>query len=208
MSFRWQPPGKLSADDIRELLGEPDNFSAGADNPIAKDPEHWCLGPVIRTRDSGLLEQSNAAALVKALESLPQFTGEWSLEAATHWGCGWVEHLAFRLLDENGQPTAVYEWLAEWYTRLQEDYPVADDEDYSRREFEATLENIRYEGNYSTRLLDVELPEDWERAVYRWLWDNHPESVESRDDRGGYPSREKVVEVMRALGMIPEEKED
>lgn len=208
MTFRWQPPEKLSKEDICELLREPDNFSAGADNPIAKDPEHWCLGPVIRTRDSGLLEQSNAAALVKALEALPKFAGEWSLEEATHWGCGWVEHLSFRLLDDNGNPTAIYAWLAEWFTRLLEDYPVADDDDYSRREFEATLENIRYAGNFMTRLLDVALPDNWEREVYNWLWENAQESVESRDDRGGYPSREKVVEAMRELGMIPEEEED
>lgn len=87
-----------------------------------------------------------------------------------------------------------------------EDYPVADDDDYSRREFEATLENIRYAGNFMTRLLDVALPDNWEREVYNWLWENAQESVESRDDRGGYPSREKVVEAMRELGMIPEEE--
>ena len=62
-------------------------------------------------------------------------------------------------------------------------YPVLDEGDYGRREYEATVENIaeaawRLKGEYG-------LNEGWEGNVFCWFWDHRQRAVENRDDRGG-----------------------
>src|SRR5271166_3801136 len=69
-------------------------------------------------------------------------------------------------------------------------YPVLNEEDYSNREYEATLENIsdaawRVKHEYT-------LPEGWESDVYSWLSDNRQSAVENRDDQGGYPEEDDL----------------
>jgi hypothetical protein len=89
---------------------------------------------------------------------------------------------------------AAYHDLAE---RLA-NYPVLDEEDYSKREYDATLENIANEGRYASD--GYVLPEGWESEVFTWLWDNNDSAVESSDDQGGYPSREELQEAFDGLG--------
>jgi len=72
-----------------------------------------------------------------------------------------------------------------------------DEEDYCRREFEATLENI---DDAAWRLKnDYELQEGWQEQVYRWLSDYRPSEIENRDDQGGYPSEQALRESFSAL---------
>ena len=66
-------------------------------------------------------------------------------------------------------------------------YPILDEEDYSNREHEATLENIsdsawRVKHEYTC-------PMDGRATSYSWLRDNRQSAVENRDDQGGYPKR-------------------
>ena len=77
-------------------------------------------------------------------------------------------------------------------------YPILDEEDYSDREYEATLENItdaawRVKHEYT-------LPEGWECDVYSWLSDNRQSAVENRDDQGGYPEEDDLRAAFDALG--------
>lgn len=52
--------------DVDEALKIPSDFGYSGKLPIG---ETWSLGPVIRTRDSDLLEQSNADALIRFLQT-------------------------------------------------------------------------------------------------------------------------------------------
>ena len=78
------------------------------------------------------------------------------------------------------------------------DYPVLDEEDYSRREYEATLENLDSAAvGISHR---YELPEGWQGEVFDWFWEHDQRAVENRDDLGGYPSDAQLESAFVALG--------
>lgn len=79
-----------------------------------------------------------------------------------------------------------------------EDYPLLDEPDYSRREYEATMEN--FDSAVSGIRYEYELPEDWKEEVFRWFWQHDQRAVENRDDCGGYPSEEQFEAAFTALG--------
>ena len=66
------------------------------------------------------------------------------------------------------KPSSTYHDLMEQL----DDYPILDEEDYSNREYEATLENI---SDAAWRVKhEYDLPDGWECDVYSWLSDNRP----------------------------------
>lgn len=106
----------------------------------------------VRNRDSGTLDQSNYQC---AFDSLREVADECTEEApeeldcygrlsdrsanwvydfrAGHWAVGWVEYLMVRA----DAPEAVLKAAGEIICSL-DDYPVLDEEDFSRREWELT----------------------------------------------------------------------
>jgi len=150
-----------------------------------------------QNRDSGIREQSNYAAVKEDLEK--RFPNDVSDERFNHFAVGWVDHLLVRMLDKKGKVTKAGIAALEWKDRL-DDYPIADEEDLSRRELEATLDNIRHEGG---------LDEDTAQKVYDWLSEHEPRALENRDDKGGYPSDEQIETALKGLGLMePEEGEE
>ena len=93
--------------------------------------EDWLVVPVMRTRDSGILEQSNFEAACAMVSDASIMDDELSFETHRfgHWGPGWIEVLIVR------PDSAAAVAAADIGTRL-EDYPVLDDDDYSERENE------------------------------------------------------------------------
>ena len=74
---------------------------------------------------------------------------------------------------------------------------MLDRTDCSRREYEATLENIaqpawRLKGEF-------DLPDGWEGDVFCWFWDHRQRAVVNRDDRGGYPDEADLWDAIEAL---------
>lgn len=104
------------------MLRIPTDFGMSSNHPKRENPDTWAIGPGILNRDSGLVEESNADALKKALAEETALAEEWQIETHSHWACGWVEQICFRLLDEEGEVTPIYLWLAEWFRALN-DYP-------------------------------------------------------------------------------------
>ena len=100
----------------------------------------WAVGPVGRTRDSGIAELSNFEA---ALEILTEVSEE-DVEVLRfgHWGPGWIEELAWRAVDSEGRITAIAEAAYELHQRL-ESYPLLDEDDVSERESAVQYENVR-----------------------------------------------------------------
>lgn len=159
------------------------------------DADEWAI-VCSHHRDSGLLDQSNADAIGKALE--PFMDGDDPdviAEHHDHWAVGWIDGFAIRVF-RSGEITDAFRAYHGLSKRLA-DYPILDEEDYSRREYGNTLDNIAEAAWRLKRAFD--LPEDWESIVFRWLWENNQRAVENRDDQGGYPSEYELEAAFVAL---------
>lgn len=166
-----------------------------------EDSEQWAI---IYTshRDSTLLDQSNAAAITEAMEPFTEGDDpDLVFESHSHWAVGHIEGFSLRVFDQNGEITPAFRAYHEFAERLA-DYPVLDDEDYSRRGYEATLENIADAACKVKQ--EYVLPDGWESEAYSWLSDNDPSEIEDKDDRGGYPSEESLRAAFDALGFEKE----
>jgi hypothetical protein len=180
---------------IAQALKRPSDFGYRGDN--GQMFQTWSLGPVIQHRDSDLLEKSNAKSIIKTLESDPSLEGDWELVSCSHWGVGWVEHLSFRVIDEDEKPSRVARVIKGLFDAMEE-YPILDDEDHSRMEYEATLENIQE--HYRRGGLKDDAPDDWASQMFSWFWDNDQSAVENCDGQGGYPDDAQFEKCARDLG--------
>jgi hypothetical protein len=113
------------------------------------DRSDWRVLPVMQTRDSGPLELSNFAA---ALEALGGEGPAVEVHRFGHWGPGWYEIIIVDPEDET-----VVEVAGGIACRLK-DYPLLDEEDCSRREYEAALKQIE---DQAGRWVKDGAPEDW-----------------------------------------------
>ena len=89
-----------------------------------EDRQDWLVAPVILTRDSGPRERSNWRVVV---EDLRRDGCEVEIHRFGHWACGWFE---IALVYPAGEPQ-----VTSWEGAL-DDYPIADDEDFSYEEQE------------------------------------------------------------------------
>jgi hypothetical protein len=162
-----------------------------------EDADEWAIF-YTHHRDSGLLDQSNAAVIEQALEQFSEGNDpDLVFESHNHWAVGHVDGFSVRVCDQQGEVTAAFRAYHELVQQL-EDYPILDESDYSEREYEATIENI---ADAAWQLKhEFNLPEGWESEVYSWLADNEPSEIENVDDQGGYPSEEALRTAFEALG--------
>jgi hypothetical protein len=117
-------------------------------------------------------------------------------EDHSHWAVGWVKGYSIRVY-KRGRITKAFRAYHQLAQRMA-NYPILDEEDYSERELEATLENIR---DAAWRIKDeYDLPEDWVGNVYHWFADNDCSAIENADDNGGYPDEEQLRAAFDALG--------
>lgn len=90
-----------------------------------------------RHRDSDILEVSNFEVIEADLTK--RFPDDVETASFGHFAVGWVEELLVRVLDKHGKITPAGKAAVDWGLKL-ESYPVADEDDFSRREFEAEEE--------------------------------------------------------------------
>jgi hypothetical protein len=161
------------------------------------DGENWCL-VYTSNRDSGLMAQSNEHAIGKGLEKFTE-GGDPDVvsQRHTHWAVGHVDGYAVRVYRDGVVTDAFRKWC-ELKARL-DDCPVLDDEDYSQRERDATLENIRSVGG---RLVSDRATTQWPHEVYDWFCDNDHSAIENRDDQGGYPNDQQMKTALSALRLL------
>lgn len=166
-----------------------------------EDADAWMIWYTSH-RDAGLLEQSNEQAINERLKPFAEGDDpDLVFESHSHWAVGHVDGFSVRVFKPDGTITPAFEEFCRIKEEL-EAYPVLDESDYSKREYEATLENYREE---LWRLRD-ELPEGWEGRVYEWFNDHGMDRyIENSDDRGGWAPKEKIVEALEALGQYPQE---
>ncbi len=160
------------------------------------DADNWAV-LYTHHRDSGLLDQSNAAVISKELAPFTEGDDpDVVFESHSHWAVGHVDGFSVRVFRDGHITDAFrrYHQLAE----AMAEYPILDESDYSERELEATVENI---GEAAWRLKgDYDLPDDWQYEVYSWLSENEPSEIENVDDQGGYPSEESLRRAFDGLG--------
>lgn len=189
-------------DMAKEAVNNHSKFQSFAWHDEPEDSQEWCI-VYVSNRDSTLLAESNAAVIAKELEPFLEDSNMIRSERHSCWANGYRDGYAIRVFTDttHTEVTPAFKKWCELALAL-EDYPVLDDSDYSRREYEATLENIESEG-YNH--LKENVPEDWSRKVFGWLWENNQRSLESEDDQGGCPSEEDVCKALKALGLHEEE---
>jgi len=165
-----------------------------------EDADAWMIWYTSH-RDAGLLEQSNEQAINKRLKPFSECDDpDLVFERHSSWLVGFIDGFSIRVFKADGTITPVFEEFCQIKAELDA-YPILDESDYSKREYEATLENYRSE----LWRLRYELPEGWEAEVYSWFNDNGQERyIENSDDRGGWAPREKLIEALEALGLYPQ----
>lgn len=148
-------------------------------------------------RDSGLLDQSNAAVIEEALR--PFMDGDDPdvvAESHSHFAVGWINGFCIRVY-RRGRITKAFRTYHALAERLA-DCGVLDSDDYSRREYEATVANV---GEAAWKLKrDYVLPDNWQSQVYDWFSDTDCSAIESSDDRGGWPSEAQLQAAFQSLG--------
>ena len=122
--------------------------------------ETWASTMTVH-RDSDIREQSNFAVIRSDMEA--RFPDDVAVECWNHWEVGHVDHLAVRLLTEEGALTDAGHAILEWRERL-DDYRVADEDDLSEREHEALWDN--FECDLAEYVVREGLPDDWQRQVF------------------------------------------
>ena len=183
---------ELAEQIIRESDDIPDFFYTG-DLPLGKT---WGM-TFSRSRDSDLVEVSNFESIQKDLEE--RFGNDVTVERFNHWAVGWVDRVMVRMLEDNGNVTPAGIAVLEWRKQL-DDYPVADEEDLSRREYEATIENIQDAAS---------VDEEEAGRIYDWLSEYEDMELQPQDGGGAWPSDESLHQAKLALGLEePEEGEE
>lgn len=150
-------------------------------------------------RDSTILEQSNAGALQADLEPYesdgPADNPDVQWQHFRHWAVGWCDAVAVRCYGPDGQPTRAYLTLCDHVAALA-DYPVRDEEDFSRQEYESAIEAIEQNRPYELddgREIDTDqLPADWASQAFGWLGDYDQRQLDNIDGHGAYPSSESI----------------
>jgi hypothetical protein len=194
---------EITADEVEQLLDPSYQRDQWANLAELDLPDGWTLGPTLRHRDSALLECSNADAIVSLLKDDTSCEDQWEIRRLGHFGYGWKENIIFQVL-KDGEPTAAFWALKEIEERLS-NYPVLDEDDYSMREYEATLDNIEAAGR---RFVRDDARDGWESDAFGWFSDNNQGAIESRDDQGGCPSDDEMIECLEALGLLDSERDD
>lgn len=162
------------------------------------DPDEW---GIIYTsgRDSGLLTRSNEAEIAKILDPFTEGDDpDLVAESHFHWACGHLNGYSIRVYHD-GELTPVFLAYISLAERCER-YPILNEDDYSQREYDATITNIREAGlGYED---DYNLPDDWAAEVYGWLSDNDGGAIENTDDQGGYPDDDELLAAFAGLGYL------
>lgn len=130
------------------------------------DRQSWLVAPVIRTRDSECLEESNFAS---ALESLGGESDTVEVHRFGHWANGWFEIIIVA-------PDSPAATEAESIERSLEDYPVLDDTDLSNREYEAYLQEWEHGLLWRDFLRLLKKEFGLADTTEDFLWDVEPEA--------------------------------
>jgi hypothetical protein len=191
--------GDLDLEDAaKEAAGNWERWNSFAWFRELERPEDWFIY-YSHHRDSTLLDRSNCAQLDKGLRPFIDAESDDPdviEEDHSHFLVGWIRGWSVRVF-RDGEITEAFKVLHGLLERMAI-YPILNEEHYSEIELDATWDNLLLAA--SSVKDDYELPDDWADSVYEWLSDNRPNSLESRDDQGGWPDEDDFRAAFDALG--------
>jgi len=190
----------------KDGLQKPEDFGYWGSEDMFKT---WGFCGVDKNRDSDLLEISNFEVITKDLMS--KFPLDFRIENYSHWLVGDVDRLVCRILkyeipfiDQVKEEDITIAFIAamEWLDQLR-DYPVADEGDYSDKQYEQSIaEIIEWDRNNPGVIYKDNLNiENWaDRICYELGNDNYEYSEYSY-----YPD-EAIYKAIYKLGLQNEEQ--
>jgi hypothetical protein len=98
----------MNKEQVDKLLKRPPDLIYHGDLDLFNT---WSLGPVIEHRDSTQHEKSIARVTKQKLEKLNKFSDCWSITTCNHWAVGWVDHLSFKVYENDGSVCEIVEWV-------------------------------------------------------------------------------------------------
>ncbi len=162
----------------REL--EPGNWREFGDFSWHEQPEdadNWFIFYTSSRDTDDAAELANAESWEEILQSYTEGDDPDVIsQRHSHWASGYIDGYAVRVVGADGEPTEAAEEVENTFGRL-EDYPVLDEEKWSRIETEQSLEYI--DVLTTSSWLNDDAPSDWVDGVYRWFSENNPEALES-----------------------------
>lgn len=162
------------------------------------DADDWAI-IYTDNRDSGLIDQSNAAVIREEMEPYSKGRNPSVVfERHSHWLVGHVDGFSIRVF-RRGRITKAFRKYFELVQRIDE-YPILDETDYSNREYESAFEGIELAAWRLERQFD--LPNDWVSQVYDWLVENDEGQLENIDDQGAFPSEDSLREAFADLKFV------
>jgi hypothetical protein len=109
--------------EIAEALRCPEEYLEEGQPGITGDPElfrTWALGPAFMEYDgTDVHQEEEGADLIFFLRNLPDLRGEWQGIRVERHGW-WRDHVIYRALDEEGNPTRMLRIIAAWRARRGE----------------------------------------------------------------------------------------
>lgn len=181
----------------KELRGNWKRFDSFAWSRRDVDQDDWGI-VYTHDRDSGNLKLSNAHVIYQELRPFLEAEDPDILEEDhTHWAHGWVKGYAIRPLKDGKITDAFRKWMELTQRRMES--PVLDEEHYAQVQKEDALSSI---GHSCEHHLRDDPPDEWEEAVYKWLWENRQHSLEPDDQGGVYVDFRDGLAALQALELL------
>lgn len=188
------------ADYAEELCNNHAKFSSFGWSDRPEDDHLWAIVYTCN-RDSDLLEQSNAAIIEKELSIFDE--DQCRSERHSHWACGWIDGYVLKVFTDETKTkyTPAFQKYVELAIALEE-YPALDDEDFSQREYDQTIEGIIDNGSH---LLCDDASEDWAGMVFTYFWNSDKQDLVCYGD---YPDEEELKIAMKSLDLLESDDEN
>lgn len=192
-------------ESARLALKKPEDFGYWGSEDMFKT---WGFTGHDKSRDAGILDRSNFKVISENLMS--EYPEDCRIESYSHWLVGYVERLVCRiLLDEDkgiveDNITDVFRLAMRWQDMLN-DYPIADENDWSDECYKDCIETLEGMNAYLLDMID-QSNESWAESVYFHLIQEM--DVTFDPDANMYPSDDQILLAVYSLKLWNiEEKE-
>jgi hypothetical protein len=205
---------KLAHKVLSESKHIPD-FACHGSDPDGEDitlGDHW--GFTVSTyRDANLLAESNWEVI--SADMLQRFPKSVVVDHCKHWAYGWMDHLTVRMIDSRNRLTMAGIAILDWQDKL-DNYPIASEDDYSRREFETYSASMRESVRdilWFNRELELiaDLPDNWQDSIIEHVRESGYQAYDRAWDREGYFCLDDygiVIDAARTLGFVSPDPND
>ena len=126
----------------------------------------WGFTNIDQNRDSDALEKANFKYITEELMDL--FPEDFRIETYNHWAVGSVDRLVCRVYEDDTDKKVIASsfYLAmEWLDKL-DDYPVADEETYTKFIDDDNIDSIDFWNYLNPGFVDIANNPDWASEVY------------------------------------------